>query len=287
MGAASAVRASEIPGSPGDLIELRAARAQLGRRVVWQDVTLSVRAGEFVAVLGPNGSGKSTLLKAILGLVRTQPGAVSVLGCPPGERNREIGYLPQRPGLEQPLPVRGVDLVRLGLDGHRFGVTLPLAGGARRRRLARERVRETIDLVGAGGYAERPLTELSGGERQRILIAQAFVRRPRLLMLDEPFDSLDLPNQVAVTALLRRVSRSEGVAVVLVAHDVNPLLPHIDQVVYLAGGRALQGPVREVITASKLSELYGAPIEVLSARDGRLVVIGHPDAPHVHGHRHD
>jgi zinc/manganese transport system ATP-binding protein len=270
----------------GVAVQLRSASASVGGRVVWSDVSLTLRAGEFAAVLGPNGSGKSTLLKAILGLARTGPGSVSVLGRAPGEANREIGYLPQRHGYDAALPIRGVDLVRLGLDGARWGVPLPFGPGARARHAARARVQEAIELVGAGAYARRPLGECSGGEQQRILIAQALVRRPRLLMLDEPLDSLDLPNQAAVTGLLREVCSEQRVAVLLVAHDVNPLLAHIDQAIYLAGGRALQGPVAEVISAERLSDLYGAPIEVLRASDGRLVVVGTPEAPHVHGHRH-
>jgi len=271
-------------------IELRGASAIIGSRPpreVWSDVDLTVRAGEFVAVLGPNGSGKSTLLKAVLGLVQSAPGTIRVLGAPAGAANRQIGYLPQRHGYDSTLPIRGVDLVRLGLDGSSWGVPLPLGPGASARRRSRERVREVIELVGASTYADRPLGELSGGEQQRILIAQALVRRPRILMLDEPLDSLDLPNQAAVTALVQRICRAENVAVLLVAHDVNPLLPYIDQVIYLAGGRALQGPVEEVIAGPKLSELYGARIEVLRSSDGRLVVVGQPEAPHVHGHRHD
>jgi zinc/manganese transport system ATP-binding protein len=275
-------------------IELRDARARIGGLDVWHGVDLQVRAGEFVAVLGPNGSGKSTLLKAILGLVETAPGAVSVLGGPPGRANREIGYLPQRHGFDSTLPIRGVDLVRLGLDGARWGLPSPFGrarlgargrGGASRGQVS-ARVREVLELVGADAYAERTLGELSGGEQQRILIAQALVRQPRILMLDEPLDSLDLPNQAAVTALVQRICRAERVAVLLVAHDVNPLLSYLDQVIYLAGGGALQGPVERVITSATLSELYGVPIEVLRTRDGRLVVVGQPEAPHVHGHRH-
>ncbi|HXP98976.1 MAG TPA: metal ABC transporter ATP-binding protein [Solirubrobacteraceae bacterium] len=273
-------------------IELRDARASMGGRVVWSGVDLTVHPGEFAAVLGSNGSGKSTLLKAILGLVDTPPGSVSVLGGAAGAANREIGYLPQRHGFDSTLPIRGVDLVRLGLDGARWGLPLTLGRvpfgkpGARAAR-ARERVREALELVGASAYAERPLGELSGGEQQRILIAQALVRRPRILMLDEPLDSLDLPNQAAVSALVQRICRTENVAVLLVAHDVNPLLSYLDQVIYLAGGHALQGTVEDVITGPKLSELYGVEIEVLRTRDGRLVVVGQPEAPHVHGHRHD
>ena len=144
-----------------------------------------------------------------------------------------------------------------------------------------------IALVGASRYAQRAIGELSGGEQQRLLIAQALVRSPELLILDEPLDSLDLPNQVAVAALMRRIATERGIAVLLVAHDVNPLLSYLDRVVYLGGGRALAGTVDEVITADKLTSLYGAPIEVLRARDGRLVVVGLPEAPHYHGHRHE
>ena len=268
-------------------IELRDARASMGGRPVWSGVDLVVRPGEFVAVLGSNGSGKSTLLRAILGLVETVPGTVSVLGGPAGAANREIGYLPQRHGFDSTLPIRGVDLVRLGFDGSSWGVPLGFGPRGAGRRQARARVQEAIELVGASAYAERTLGELSGGEQQRILIAQALVRRPRILMLDEPLDSLDLPNQAAVTALVQRICRAESVAVLLVAHDVNPLLAYLDQVIYLAGGHALQGPVDSVITGPKLSELYGVPIEVLRTRDGRLVVVGQPEAPHIHGHRHD
>jgi zinc/manganese transport system ATP-binding protein len=276
-------------GGAGVAIELRGASAWIGARPpreVWSGVDVTVAAGEFVAVLGPNGSGKSTLLKAVLGLVPIDPGTVIVLGRGPGVANREIGYLPQRHGYDSTLRVRGVDLVRLGLDGAQWGVRPPFGPGAAARRASRARVREAVELVGAAAYAERPLSELSGGEQQRILIAQALVRRPKILMLDEPLDSLDLPNQAAVTALVERICRAEGVAVLLVAHDVNPLLPYIDKAIYLAGGRALEGPVGEVIAAETLSELYGVPIEVLRTADGRLVVVGQPEAPHVHGHRH-
>jgi zinc/manganese transport system ATP-binding protein len=144
-----------------------------------------------------------------------------------------------------------------------------------------------IELVGASEYAARPVGELSGGEQQRLLIAATLVRRPRMLLLDEPLDSLDLPNQSAVAALLQRISSVERVAVLLVGHDVNPIQPYLDRVVYLAGGAAAAGTPEEVITGPTLSKLYGTPIEVLRASDGRLVVVGQPEAPHVHGHRHD
>jgi zinc/manganese transport system ATP-binding protein len=256
---------------------------RLGGKPVFSDVELTVASGEFLAVLGPNGSGKSTLMKAILELVPMQSGSITVFGQPPGRARGQIGYLPQRREFDSGTRVRGIDLVHLGLDGARWGV--PLSRG--RRRAERARVAEVIELVGASGYASRAIGELSGGEQQRLLIAQALVQRPSLLILDEPLDALDLPNQASVAGLVRRVASSENVAVLLVAHDVNPLLPYLDRVIYLAAGRALAGPVEAVITPQKLSQLYGAPIEVLRTGDGRLVVVGTPEAPHVHGHRHE
>jgi zinc/manganese transport system ATP-binding protein len=270
-------------------VEVRGATVRLGGRAVLSDVDLGVGRGTFVAVLGPNGAGKSTLMKAILGLVPLAAGEIAVLGRTPPEARSQVGYLPQRHGFDSSVRIRGVDLVRLGLDGTRWGIPFPVAltaDGRHRRRAERERVEQVIDLVDAGAYATRPIGELSGGEQQRLLIAQALVREPKLLILDEPLDSLDIPNQAAVAALIRTVCSAAGVAVLLVAHDVNPLLGYLDRVVYLAGGHAVAGPVEEVITAPTLSRLYGSPIEVLRASDGRLVVVGTPDAPHHHGHRH-
>jgi len=112
------------------------------------------------------------------------------------------------------------------------------------------------------------------------------VREPRLLILDEPLDSLDLPNQSAIAELIRRVSVDEGVTVLMVAHDVNPILPYLDQVIYLAGGGAVCGTPAEVITSQTLSALYQTSIEVLRTSDGRLVVVGGPEAPAHHADRH-
>ena len=270
------------------VVELRDAAVRLGGRLVFSDVELDVQAGEFLAVLGPNGAGKSTLMRAILGLVPLAAGRATVFGGTPARARGWIGYLPQRSGFDRATRLRGVDLVRLGVDGTRWGVPLPVSAVAReRRRSERDRVDRVIEMVGAAAYAHRPVGELSGGEQQRLLIAQALVRTPQLLILDEPLDSLDLPNQVAVAALIRRIATDEQIAVMLVAHDVNPLLGYLDRVVYLGGGHALTGSVDEVITAPKLTALYGSPVEVLRTRDDRLVVVGLPEAPHHHGHRHD
>jgi zinc/manganese transport system ATP-binding protein len=270
----------------GEAIRLEGATAKRGARTVWSGVDLSVRQGQFVAVLGPNGSGKSTLIHVLLGLLALSEGSATVLSGRPGSANSQIGYLPQRRSFEAGTRIRGLDLVRLGLDGTRWGLPLPAALSPRGRAAGR-RVEEAIELVGASAYASRPIGALSGGEQQRLLIAQALVRRPRILLLDEPLDSLDLSNQGAVAALVQRICEVEGVTVLLVAHDVNPILPYLDRVVYFAGGGGVQGTPREVITGPTLSRLYGVPVEVLETSDGRLVVVGTPEPPAHHHPRHD
>ena len=273
------------------VVALRGAAVAVGGRTLWSGVDLTVRSGEFVAVLGPNGVGKSTLIKVLLGALPSAAGTVSVLGQRPGGAGERIGYLPQRRSFDASLRIRGIDIVRLGLDGDRWGLPLPGAGllGASsraRRRAAAARVREVIELVGASAYAHRPIGALSGGEQQRLLIAQALVRRPGLLLLDEPLDSLDLPNQASVAALIHRICRDANVAVVMVAHDVNPILPYLDRVVYIASGGAACGTPQEVITTETLTRLYSTPVEVLRTSDGRLVVVGGPEAPALHSDRH-
>jgi zinc/manganese transport system ATP-binding protein len=277
IGAHGKLDAPQAP-SPA-VVRLEGAQARVGGRSVWSDVDIAVAAGEFTAILGPNGSGKTTLLRVLLGELALTTGSALVLGRVPGAAKRQIGYLPQRRHFDASIRIRGIDLVKLGLDGTRWG--LPL------RRSGRERVDEVIAMVDASEYASRPIGRLSGGEQQRLLIAQALVSRPSLLILDEPLDSLDLPNQTAVAALLARICRQRGVTVLLVAHDVNPLLSYLDRVVYFGAGRAAVGTPQDVITAGTLSRLYGVPIEVLQAADGRLVVVGLPEAPAHHSDRHE
>lgn len=263
----------------GPVVRLRDAEARIGSSAVWSGVDIEVGQGQFTAILGPNGSGKTTLLRVLLGELPLAAGSAAVLGQQPGAAKGRIGYLPQRRHFDTSIRIRGIDLVRLGLDGARWGLPLRFSG--------RERVDEVIGLVGAADYATRPIGRLSGGEQQRLLIAQALVSGPELLILDEPLDSLDLPNQTAVAALLARISHRQQVTVLLVAHDVNPLLTYLDRVVYFGAGRAAAGTPREVITASTLSSLYGVPVDVLQADDGRLVVAGLPEPPAHHSDRHE
>jgi len=271
-----------------NIIEFDRAGIRRGGRVLWSNVNLSIQPGEFIAVLGPNGAGKSTLLKAILGLLPLSEGKLTLLGAPMRRGNNAVGYLPQRRTFGSDVHVQGREIVQLGLDGTKWGVPLPglrrLWGGDKLARQERRRVDQAIEMVGAATYANRPIGTLSGGEQQRLLIAQALVTRPRILLLDEPLDSLDLYNQQAVSALIRQVSQEYEIAVLLVAHDVNPLLPYIDRVLYIGQGQTAIGTPEEVITSKTLSHLYNSPIDVLHTQDGRLFVVGQPESVTYHPH---
>ena len=266
-----------MPANGADQIAARFdhASVRLAGREVWRDVDLEVGAGEFVAVLGPNGAGKSTLLRALLGVIPLAEGTVELFGRPVRRGSADVGYLPQRRRFDPDLRIRAWDLVRLGLDGSRWGVPLPSAA-------KRHRVTEMIRLVGASAYSARAIGELSGGEQQRLLIAQALVGGARMLLLDEPLESLDLNNQQAISELIRGICRDRSVTVLLVAHDVNPILPFIDRVVYVAGGHVVAGKPQDVITTETLTRLYQAPVEVLRTHDGRLVVVGQHEAVAYH-----
>ncbi|MGI8609416.1 MAG: metal ABC transporter ATP-binding protein [Candidatus Dormibacteria bacterium] len=271
-----------------EALRLEDAGVQLGGRYIWRSVNLGVASGEFAAILGPNGAGKSTLLKALLGVLPLTEGSISVFGKRVRRGNDAIGYLPQRRTFDADLRVRGTDLVRLGLDGPTIGFPVPFAarlvdGKARNRE---RRVAAVVELVGATRFAKRPIGEMSGGEQQRILIAQALVTGARMLVLDEPLDSLDLSNQQAISSLVQQICQESGVTILLVAHDINPILPYVDRVVYVAQGQVVSGTPDEVIRTETLTRLYGTPVEVLRTMDGRLVVIGQNDPVSYHAHQH-
>jgi zinc/manganese transport system ATP-binding protein len=261
------------------VVSLRDVAARLGDRTIWSGADLSVGAGEFIAILGPNGAGKSTFLRLLLGVLRSSAGSVRVFGRAPRRGDAAIGYVPQRRNLDPDLPVRGRDLVQLGLDGTLWGIPLP--GKARARQ--RAQVDEALAAVGATDYADRPIGQLSGGEQQRLFLAQALVGRPRLLLLDEPLASLDLRNQIAISQLIAQVARERAITVLLVTHDINPLLGVVDRVLYVAQGRVAIGAPKDIITTETLTRLYGAPVEVIRDSQGRVFVVGlEAENPHAH-----
>ncbi|KGI70033.1 metal ABC transporter ATP-binding protein [Mycolicibacterium rufum] len=271
-----------------DLVELRHARLAFGDRVLWDDLDLTVRAGEFIAVLGPNGTGKTSLLKVLLGEVPLSAGTVRIAGEPVTTGSQQIGYVPQQRSMDRGLSLRASDLVALGYDGHRWG----FAGwGPAARRAKRDAVRQALAQVNGTGLAHAPVGVMSGGELQRVRVAQALVTDPVLLLCDEPLLNLDPANAGLVSALIDRRRRDAGTAVLFVTHEVDPVLPYVDRVIYLVDGRFRVGTVAEVMTSATLSELYGAEIEVLQV-GGRYIVVGeHSQYQHDHcestGHTHE
>lgn len=248
------------------ILSLEDIVVKFGERLVLKDVNVDVYPGEFIGLIGANGAGKSTLLKVILGLLKPSKGTVKIFG---GKDKREryiIGYVPQKIFLEPNFPLRARDLVALGLDGHRFGIPLP---SKKRKKL----VDEMLEQVDALRYADEPVGKLSGGEQQRLLIAQALLTNPKILLLDEPLSNLDIKSAYEVIDLVSRIGWERGVAVILVAHDMNPLLGAMDRVLYLADGNAVMGQVSEVFRSDVLSKLYGYPVEVLHVK-GRIMVLG-------------
>jgi zinc/manganese transport system ATP-binding protein len=233
---------------------------------LWNDLNLNVEPGEFIAVLGPNGSGKTSLLKVLLGLLPVTYGLLEVCGESPARGNSNVGYVPQRQAFDSDLPLRGLDLVRLGLDGFRFGPSW-------RRKSEEKRIAEVVQEVGASSYAEAPIGLLSGGEQQRLRIAQALVGNPKLLLCDEPLLSLDLSHQQAVSSLIDERRRKANTAVIFVTHEINPILPLVDRVLYLVGGKFAVGTPEEILTSATLSNLYGTSVDVLRVK-GRIVVVG-------------
>jgi zinc/manganese transport system ATP-binding protein len=252
-----------------DLLRLENVSVRLGGREILKDVSFSVSPGEFTGLIGPNGAGKTTLLRVILGLQPVTSGEVLLDGAPRPHRDSSIGYVPQKLAIEPDMPLRVRDVVSLGLDGQKFGLRLP-------SRARRERVSDMLTAVGAQRYADARVGELSGGEQQRVMIAHALISRPRLLLLDEPLANLDISSEQGIVSVLARLARAEHVAVLLSAHDMNPLMPVMDRIVYVAAGRVAVGDADEVVQPEVLSLLYGRHVDVIRVH-GRILVVAAPE----------
>lgn len=259
----------------GAVLEVEGISVWLSGREILRDVSFAIRPGEFTALIGSNGAGKTTILRVILGLQATTSGRVLIDGGRRSRRNPVVGYVPQKVVFDPDMPLRARDMIALGLDGHRLGV--PVVGRRRRAML----VEEMIHAVDAIGFADQRVGNLSGGEQQRVLIAHALISRPKLLLLDEPLANLDIKSEQDVVALLARIAGEQHIAVLLSAHDMNPLLPVMDRIVYLASGRAASGTTEEVVRPEVLSRLYGHHVDVLHIHDRIVVVAGATAGPEV------
>ena len=251
-----------------EVLRLESVDVTLSGRRILDKVSFELYAGEFIGLIGSNGAGKTTLFRVVLGLQRPSGGRFFVDGAEGPGRSRSIGYVPQKALLDPDFPLRARDLVALGTDGHRYGVPLRSS----RRSAA---VDEMLHAVDAEHFADARVGELSGGEQQRVLIAHALISRPRLLLLDEPLANLDIRSTQEIVAVLDRVAKQHNVTVLLSAHEMNPLLPVMDRLVYMAAGRAASGTTDEVVRPDVLSRLYGHHVDVVRVH-GRVLVVAGP-----------
>jgi zinc/manganese transport system ATP-binding protein len=266
-----------------EILSVEGVGVRLSGRDVLRDVSFAIGPGELTGLIGSNGSGKTTLFRTILGLQAASAGRVLIDGRPRSRRNSLIGYVPQKFLLDPDMPLRARDLVGLGLDAHRLGIPLP-------SRARRARIEEMLQAVDAGAFADARVGLLSGGEQQRVLIAHALIAKPELLLLDEPLANLDLRAGREVVQLLAGIAKERHVAVLISAHEMNPLLPVLDRIVYLAAGRAASGTTAEVVRADVLSELYGSHVDVLNVHGRVLVVAGageDSERSQIASHGHD
>jgi zinc/manganese transport system ATP-binding protein len=259
------------------IVEILDGNLSFGRRTVWSGLDLRVEPGQLVAVVGPNGSGKSSLLKVVLGQLGLSSGQIRVHGEPPTRGSRQIGYVPQQRGFPADTPMKGADFVQLGIDGTRWGPPMPF----RHRR----QVENLLGQVDGAALAKRPMGLMSGGEQQRLRIAQALASNPQLLLCDEPLLSLDLHHQRRVVDLIDRRRRRHGTSVMFVTHDINPVLPVCDLVLYMIDGAFRIGTPEQVMRSDVLSALFHAPVEVIHRRDKIIVVGGEDPQPAHHDHR--
>jgi zinc/manganese transport system ATP-binding protein len=269
MSGQTAVTGTTVTGTD-ELLRLEGISVRLSGREILRDVGFAIRPGEFTGLIGPNGAGKTTILRVILGLQAPTSGTVILAGEPRGKTGRSragslVGYVPQKLLIEPDMPLRVRDVVALGIDGNRLGIPFP-------SRARRELVASTLRAVGADGYADARVGELSGGEQQRVLIAHALISQPKLLLLDEPLANLDIRSAQGIVAVLAKLAREQQIAVLISAHDMNPLAPVMDRIVYVAAGRAAVGSADEVLRTDVLSTLYGQHVDVLRVH-GRVVIV--------------
>jgi len=260
--------------SDNNIVTAKDLVASYKDKVIWRDANFTIKRGDFVGLLGANGAGKTTLFRLLLGLNRPSGGTLELFGKPISRGNARVGYVPQRPYIDSESRIEAIEYVRLAVSSTKLGFSLG------RAEIERQQAYKALEAVDAANLAHRSLSQLSGGELQRIFFAQALVSKPDLLLLDEPLANLDIRREVELIRLIAQVVKTQNIAVLLIAHDINPLLPVIDRIIYIANGKVASGKPSEIVTSEKLSELYDSPIEVLRGSRGQLAVLGVEEALH-------
>jgi ABC-type Mn2+/Zn2+ transport system ATPase subunit len=228
---------------PDIVVQATGVSVGYSRRMVLSDVSLQIKQGEFWFFIGPNGEGKSTLLKTLLGSHKPASGTVQ------WSRKDQTGFVPQRCDLNPALPTTVREFVSLGLVG------LSVSQDE-----ARQRLSEALEKVGLSGLLTKSYWSLSGGQRQRALVARALVRRPKLLIADEPTNGLDIAAEEALLRTLADLNRDGGVTIIFVTHNLAIALRYATHVALFYGGRVQTGPREEMLDTKRLKETYGVHI---------------------------
>lgn len=262
---------------PKIIIKAKNLSASYKDRSIWTNANFEVNQAEYVGILGPNGAGKTTLIKILLGLILPESGSIKLFGLKPSKGNPRIGYVPQRRPIDSDMNIAAIELVKLGISGNKWGIH-----SFKQSENDEKQALKALEDVDAAELAHKPLGTLSGGEQQRVFLAQALVGKPDLLLLDEPLANLDIKHEVNLVQLIDKVVRTQNVSVLLIAHDLNPLLPVLDKIIYVANGHLSSGSPTEIISSKALSNLYGTPIEVLRDSKGRVAILGTEESAHPH-----
>ena len=229
-------------------------------------VTFSI-GKEFMVIMGPNGSGKTTLVKIIMGLLKPDKGEIKVFGLPPEKARERIGYMPQKENIARHFPIRVKDVVLMGSSKKRFYGREEI-----------EKAKEALEEVGLLELWNKPFSSLSGGQQQRVIFARAIAKEPSLIIMDEPFNGVDLPSREKIMeALIKRLRK--GVAVISVLHNINPVLHHVDKVLILNKEMIAFGKPNEVLLEPILQRAYGGSVSVVICKEGFC----HPLIGDTHG----
>ncbi len=244
-------------------IVVKRLNVSLGGSRILRDLSFTVKPGEFIGIIGPNGAGKTTLLRALLSMIQVESGTITFQGDAHTPGSSMLGYAPQSRQLDADTPLRAWDFVSFGLP-HRFRPWLT--------KQDRKKIQEAMFETDSERFANKPIGKLSGGERQRLYIAQALLRNPQILLLDEPTSNLDPGAQENLASMVYRINQEKGINVVFVSHDVNLIAKYAHRILYITKGQYAMGTVKQVLQTNVLTRLYGAPVEVLNV-GSKIIVL--------------
>jgi ABC-type Mn2+/Zn2+ transport system ATPase subunit len=236
-----------------------------GRNRVLFDLNFVLNEGDFLGIVGPNGAGKTTMLKAMLGILKPLAGRVH------RNSSARFGYVPQRQYIDEVFPLTVMDIALMG--------RYPLLGAIRRpSKRDRDYALECLCHVGIADIAQKAYRELSGGQKQRTLIARALAAEPKVMILDEPTNDMDIGSEHAIMQLLSELHDADNITIVMVSHLLNVVINYVKKLAIIDGGLQAIGEINEVLSSKNLSDIYEVEVRVGVFGGRRVIVTGGKDA---------